>query len=69
LFNLGVLRAEFTNQRPQARELFVRYLELAANDDDRRATAERYVAQIPEASAPPKVAAKVAPVPGKKGMQ
>lgn len=61
LFNLGVLRAEFLDRRPQARELFVRYLDLAANDDERRAQAERYLVQIPASAPPPPAAAPAAP--------
>ncbi len=58
LFDLGVLRAEFLNRRGEARELFERYLDVAASDAVERPVAERYLAQIPAAPAP-----AVAPAP------
>ncbi|HEX7479546.1 MAG TPA: tetratricopeptide repeat protein, partial [Polyangiales bacterium] len=61
LFDLGVLRAEFLDRRGQARELFERYLQVAASDAPQRPAAERYLAQIPAVVAP-----KPAPEPAPK---
>ncbi len=47
LFNLAVLRAEFLDQRPQSRELFQRFLEVAPSDAPQREMAERYLREIP----------------------
>jgi aspartyl/asparaginyl beta-hydroxylase (cupin superfamily) len=54
LFNMGILRADFQQRRPDAVSLFERYLEVSAKDDPARATAERYVHEIhAEAAAAP----------------
>jgi tetratricopeptide (TPR) repeat protein len=50
LFNLAVLLADFLDQRPRARELFVRFLE-AAPAGTYRDTAQRYVNEIPAPAA------------------
>ncbi len=47
LFNLGVLKAEFLDQRPQSRELFERFLRVAPSDAPQREMAERYLREIP----------------------
>lgn len=47
LFNMGVLLAEFADQRPQARRFFQRFLDAAAGDDPKRARAEQYLREIP----------------------
>jgi len=47
LFDLGVLEAEFLDRRPRARERFVRFLEVAPRDHERREAAERYLQEIP----------------------
>jgi tetratricopeptide (TPR) repeat protein len=54
LFNLGVLMAEFLDQRPRARELFVRFLEVAPSGTfgSYREVAQRYVTEIPAPAAP-----------------
>jgi tetratricopeptide (TPR) repeat protein len=49
LFNLGVLKAEFLNQRPASRELFERFLRVAPSDAPQREMAERYLREIPAA--------------------
>jgi tetratricopeptide (TPR) repeat protein len=46
LFNLALLRADFLNRRPEARELFERYLEVSASDDAERGVAKRYLSEI-----------------------
>jgi tetratricopeptide (TPR) repeat protein len=51
LFNLGVLKADFLNERPQSRALFQRFLEVAPSDVSQRQEAERYLSEIPEAGA------------------
>jgi hypothetical protein len=57
---LAILYAEFLEQRPAARPYFVRFLELAADDDPHRELAERYLAEIPEPAAPAAPAASPA---------
>ena len=52
LFNVGVLEAEFLDERPRARTRFVRFLELAPRDHPKRAMAEQYLADIPAPAAP-----------------
>lgn len=52
LFNLAILKAEFLNQRPQARELFQRFLDTGAATDSQREVAERYRTEIGAESAP-----------------
>lgn len=47
VFNLAILRAEFLEQRPQSRELFVRFMELAPRNHPRRAMAQQYLDEIP----------------------
>jgi tetratricopeptide (TPR) repeat protein len=47
LFDLGVLEAEFLDRRPRARERFVRFLELAPRDHEKREDAQRYLEEIP----------------------
>jgi hypothetical protein len=47
LFNLGVLKAEFLDQRPQSRALFQRFLTVAPSDVPQREVAERYLREIP----------------------
>jgi len=47
LFNLGVLRADFLNQRPQSRELFQHFLRVAPSNVPQREVAERYLREIP----------------------
>jgi tetratricopeptide (TPR) repeat protein len=51
LFDLAILRAEFLDRRAEARELFERFLAVAA-EGDARTTAERYMREIPESAAP-----------------
>jgi len=51
LFNLGILRADFQQRRPDAVSFFERYLEVSAQNDPARATAERYVREIHAESA------------------
>ncbi|MBZ0116958.1 MAG: tetratricopeptide repeat protein, partial [Sandaracinaceae bacterium] len=51
LFNLGVLLAEFLEQRPQARELFERFLRVAPSGTHQQA-AQRYLQEIPAPAAP-----------------
>jgi len=46
LFNLALLRADFLNQKSAARELFERFLDVAAKDESQRQLAERYVAEL-----------------------
>jgi tetratricopeptide (TPR) repeat protein len=46
LFNLAILRADFQQRRSDAKPLFERYLEVSAEDDPERMTAERYVREI-----------------------
>ncbi|UJR78384.1 tetratricopeptide repeat protein [Sandaracinus amylolyticus] len=57
-FNLAVLLADFLDERPRARELFVRFLEIAPSGGEYRATAQRYVDEIPAPApaAPPRAA-------------
>jgi tetratricopeptide (TPR) repeat protein len=52
LFNLAVLFADFLDRRPRARELFVRFLEVAPAGGTYRATAQRYVSEIPAPATP-----------------
>ncbi len=55
LFNLAVLEADFLDQRPRARERFVRFLSLAPPNHPKREEAQRYVSEIeppPTPSAP-----------------
>jgi tetratricopeptide (TPR) repeat protein len=53
LFNLAVVLAEFLDERPRARELFVRFLAVAPSGGTFRETAERYLVEIPAPAAPP----------------
>ncbi len=46
LYDLGVLLADFMDQRKAALPMFERYLEAAPNSDSHRASAERYVQDI-----------------------
>jgi Flp pilus assembly protein TadD len=46
LFNLALLRADFLNKKQDARELFERFLDVAAKDESQRALAERYLAEL-----------------------
>ncbi len=59
LFDLGVLRAEFLDQRPQARVLFERFASVAG-DGPQREVAERYLRDL-TAEAEPKQAKAEAP--------
>lgn len=52
LFNLAILKAEFLNQRPQARDLFQRFLDTGAATDSQREVAERYRTEIGAETAP-----------------
>jgi tetratricopeptide (TPR) repeat protein len=52
LYDLGVLLAEFRDQRPRARELFQRYLEVAPGSAPQRETAQHYVQDIGAEMAP-----------------
>ena len=52
LFNMGVLLAEFLDQRPQARELFERFLRVAPSSGEHREMAEQYLRDIPDPNAP-----------------
>ncbi len=47
LFNLGVLRAEFLDQRPQSREQFQEFLRVAPRRHPSRERAEQYLQEIP----------------------
>lgn len=57
LYNMGVLLAEFLDERAEARSFFQRYLAAAPGSAPERATAERYVrdidAELGPAAAPP----------------
>lgn len=53
LWNLAVLLAEFLDKRPEAREVFVRYLAVAPTDAPERAKAEEYLKDIPAPAAAP----------------
>ena len=53
LFNMGVLLAEFLDQRPQARDLFERFLRVAPSSGEHREMAEQYLRDIPGPDAPP----------------
>lgn len=53
LFNMGVLLAEFLDDRSEARDFFRRYLEAAPGGAPERETAERYVRDIDAELAPP----------------
>jgi len=53
LFDLGVLEAEFLDRRSRARERFVRFLELAPRDHEKREDAQRYLTEIPAPAPPP----------------
>ncbi len=46
LYDMGVLLAEFLDDRPHARELFQRYLEVAPSGAPQRETAQHYVTDI-----------------------
>lgn len=59
-FNLAIVYAEFLDQRAEARPLFERFLELAADNDPHREEAERYVREIPAPAAPPPAPARAA---------
>ena len=52
LFDLGVLQAEFLNQRPRARRTFERYLSVAPRRHPGRERAEQYLLEIPAPAAP-----------------
>jgi tetratricopeptide (TPR) repeat protein len=61
LFDLGVLSADFLDQRSQARQYFERFLDVGA-EGDARAAAERYLRDLPEeAEAAPPPPAKDTP--------
>jgi len=45
--NLAILYAEFLDQRPESRQYFARFLEVATDNDPRRELAERYLREIP----------------------
>ena len=47
LFNMGILLAEFVDQRPRARRFFERFIEAAPANHPRRGDAERYLQEIP----------------------
>lgn len=47
LFDLGVLQAEFLNERPRARQTFERYLSSAPRRHPGRERAEQYLVEIP----------------------
>ena len=47
IFNLGVLRAEFVNERERSRENFQHFLRVAPRRHPGRETAERYLREIP----------------------
>jgi tetratricopeptide (TPR) repeat protein len=53
LFDMGVLLAEFADDRPHAREMFQRYLEVAPSGAPQRETAQHYVTDIGAELAPP----------------
>jgi tetratricopeptide (TPR) repeat protein len=54
LFDLAVLRASFLDERPAARTMFQRFLELAPSGHPKRALAEQYMMEIEaELGAPP----------------
>lgn len=53
IFNLAVLRAEFLDRRAQSIELFRRFLSVAPRNHDKRAEAERYIAEITSEGSPP----------------
>lgn len=46
LYDMGVLLAEFLDDRPHAREMFQRYLEVAPSGAPQRQTAQNYVTDI-----------------------
>ncbi len=52
LYDLGVLLAEFRDQRPRAREIFQHYLEVAPGSAPQRETAQHYVQDIGAEMAP-----------------
>ncbi len=52
LYDMGVLLAEFLDDRPHARELFQRYLEVAPSGAPQRQTAQNYVQDIGAEMAP-----------------
>lgn len=52
LFNLGVLMAEFLDERPGARALFERFLRVAPSTGEHRVMAEQYLQDIPAPGAP-----------------
>ncbi|MFK7991820.1 MAG: tetratricopeptide repeat protein [Sandaracinaceae bacterium] len=52
LFNLGVLMAEFLDERPGARTLFERFLRVAPSTGEHRVMAEQYLQDIPAPGAP-----------------
>ena len=51
LFDLGVLEAEFLDQRPRARQTFERYLSVAPRRHPGRERAEQYLQEIPAPAA------------------
>ncbi|MDQ3036422.1 MAG: hypothetical protein M3Y87_28750, partial [Myxococcota bacterium] len=58
LFNLAIVLAEFLDERPRARELFVRFLEVAPSGGAPRETAQRYLTEIPAPAAAPRAASR-----------
>lgn len=64
LFDLAVLLADFLDERPRARELFVRFLEVAPSGVAQREVAQRYVTEIP---APAPAAAPASGGAGRRG--
>jgi tetratricopeptide (TPR) repeat protein len=51
LFDLALLRADHLDQHAAARELFQRFLEVAAKDEPQRPMAERYVSELADSQA------------------
>lgn len=56
LFDLAILKAEFLDQRPDARTFFQRFLDTGAATASQREVAERYLREIPapQSAAPPR---------------
>lgn len=52
LFDLALLRADHLDQGGRARELFERFLEVAAEDEPQRPLAERYLADLSASASP-----------------